>query len=208
VFTNVDMNVQWAWCMLTIAMQAPIDRRARPRRMTFAEATELDPDKQAGELVEGEWAPVTRNTWRHGEIVINVALLLRQYAKQNPGWSVAAGDPGTKLKHDPDVLRGPDVAIVRADRRPTGKGAEGWLEGAPDVAVEIVGDRQAYAEMTKKALEYLAAGAKMVWVIDPDPERVVVFTPPDHIRILGPGEELEGGEALPGFRCELSEIFG
>jgi Uma2 family endonuclease len=182
--------------------------RALDRRpMTFAEAAQLDPDRDPGELDAGKWIPMTRSTWRHGEIALNVAVLLREYARRNPGWSVSVGDPGTKLARDPDVLRGPDVAIVRAERRPTGRGEAGWLQGAPDVAVEVMGDGQSVSGMVKKATEYLAAGAGMVWVLDPEPQRVLVFTPPDRVRILSAGEVLEGGEVLPGFRCEVAALF-
>lgn len=115
----------------------------QPQPLTFAEAALLDPDNYSGELVEGEWVAVPRNTWRHGEIAGNAYALLRQYARQHGGWRAAVGDPGAKLSHDPDTLRGPDAALVREDRRPTGRGAEGWVEGAPDVAVEVVGSGQA-----------------------------------------------------------------
>jgi len=188
-------------------MTAITARDLAPKRMTFEEAAKLDPDEQAGELVDGVWVPMTNGTWRHGEIATAVGFLLKLYAREHPGWSVAVGDPGTKLRRNPDRLRGPDVGIIRAERRPTGKGVEGWLEGAPDVAVEILGDSQPMSELIKKALEYLAAGAKMVWVIDSDPERLMLFTPPDHVRILGIEDTLEGGEALPGFSCKVAELF-
>ncbi len=71
-----------------------------------------------------------------------------------------------------------------------------------------MGDSQAFSEMAAKALEYLAGGARMVWVVDADPHRVVLFTPPDHVRILGPDETIEGGAVLPGFRCSVAELFG
>lgn len=174
--------------------------------MTFEDAAGR-PNEDAGELDEGRFVPVTRNTWRHGELVARVTVLLSLYARANPGWSVSAGDPGAKLRRDPDTLRGLDVGIVRADRRPSGKGAEGWLDGAPDVAVEVVGDTQGHSELAKKALEYLAAGGQMVWVIDPDPQRVVVYTAPSSVAVLGAEDELDGGEALPGFRCRVSELF-
>lgn len=73
--------------------------------------------------------------------------------------------------------------------------------------MEIIRDSQSASTLTKKALEYLAAGAKMVWVIDAEPEQLMLFTPPDHVRILGPDETLEGGEALPGFSCKVAELF-
>lgn len=150
---------------------------------------------------------MTRNTWRHGVIVGNAYALLRQYAREHPGWSVSVGDPGTKLSRGPDVLRGPDVGIVRAERVPQGHGSEGWLEGAPDVAVEVVGDAQSASDHAKKALEYLGAGAKMVWVLDGDAERVIFYTAPDHVRVCGRDEQLDGGEALPGFVCSVADLF-
>jgi Uma2 family endonuclease len=175
--------------------------------MTIEEAARLDPDEFSGEIVAGEWVPVTKGTWRHGVITLNVGLLLRAYARKNPGWSVSVGDPGTKLAHDPDTLRGPDVAIVRAERVPSGRGSKGWLEGAPDIAVEVVGDAQSVSELAEKALEYLAAGAKAVWVLDPEPRRVLVFAPNQEVRVLGPGETLDAPEALPGFCCLVDELF-
>jgi Uma2 family endonuclease len=175
--------------------------------MTFERASRLDPDAHAGEIDAGRWVPVTKNTWSHGEVLLSVGLLLRRYAKDHPGWSVSAGDPGTKLLHNPDVLRGPDVGVVRSERKPSGEGAEGWLEGAPDLAVEILGGSQSASELTRKALEYLSAGGRMVWILDPGPRRVLVLTPPNHVRVLGPEERLQADEVLPGFSCKVSELF-
>lgn len=116
-------------------------------------------------------------------------------------------DPGTKLQRAPDVLRGPDTAIVRSERVPAGTGAEGWLDGAPDVAVEALGDAQPLSDLMKKALEYLGAGGKMVWILDPEPQRVMLVTPPGHVRVLEREETLDGGDVLPGFGCKVAELF-
>ena len=150
---------------------------------------------------------MTRATWRHGEIVLQIAFVLKLYPKEHGGFSVAVADPGVKLAHNPDRLRGPDVGAVKKERVPTGKGADGWLEGAPDVAVEVMSDNQSISEMTQKALEYLAGGAKMVWLVDPEPRRLVLFTPPNNVQIIGPDDTLDGGDVLPGFRCLVTELF-
>lgn len=150
---------------------------------------------------------MTPGSWRHGRITGNVVFALKLYAKQHAGWSVATANPGTKLRQTPAILRGPDAAIVRAEREPNGRGVEGWLDGAPDIAVEVIGDDQSSSELLKKALEFLAAGAKIVWVLDPDARQVVVVTPPDRIRVLLHHEALDGGEALPGFSCQLAALF-
>lgn len=180
-------------------------RRHQP--WTIERAAALDPDTSPGEIESGEFVSVSRNSWRHGEIMLTIGILLRAFARANPGWRVAVGDPGAKLKRSPDILRGPDVGVIRESRVPTGKGADGWLEGAPDLAVEITGDSQTATGLLQKALEYLRAGAQRVWIVDTDAERLLVLSPPDHIQILGPTDILEGDDVLPGFRCEVSELF-
>lgn len=176
-------------------------------RMTFEDAAAMDADAHPGELERGKWIPMTRGTWRHGVVAGNVYAMLRAYAKAHGGFSIAINDPGTKLRHDPDGLRGPDVGVIRSERVPTGKGANGWLEGAPDLAVEVIGDSQTHSDLAEKALEYLGAGGKLVWVVDPERARVVVYTPPDHVRVVSAAELLDGGEALPGFSCSVAELF-
>lgn len=175
--------------------------------MSFDEAGLHHPTEQPSEVVHGHQASTSPRMWRHGEIMSAIAFLLRLYAREHEGWSVAVADPGVKLARNPDRLRGPDVAVVRAERVPTGKGIDGWLDGAPDLAVEVAGDSQTISEMTKKALEYLAAGAKMVWIVDAEPRRVVLFTPPNHVKILGPDDTLDGGDVLPGFSCKVADLF-
>ncbi len=181
--------------------------RARDQPLTFEDVAAFDPDSKAGELDAGEWVPVTRNTWLHGKIVANVTVLLGLHVRQHPELSLSAGDPGTRLSRGPDVLRGPDVGVVRIEREPKGTGSDGWLEGAPDLAVEVVGDAQSPAELTRKALQYLRAGAGMVWVVDGLARRVVVYTPPNAVAVLSADDTLNGGDVLPGFSCRVAEFF-
>ena len=174
--------------------------------MTFEEAAKLDPDALPGEIDGGVWVPMSKNTWRHGVILLNIAFVLKLYARANPGFSVAAADPGVRLSRAPDVLRGPDVAVVRVDRVPTGRGVDGWLDGAPDLAVEVVGDGQTVTGMLKKAAQYLSAGAQAVWVVDADPRQVAVITARGVV-VLEANETLDGGDVLPGFSCKVDELF-
>lgn len=179
----------------------------KPGGMTLEEAARLNPEQFPGEIVEGEFVPVPRNTWRHGVIMTNVAALLHEYKRRHGGWSVACGDPGAKLNRAPAQLRGPDVAMLRADREPAGKGVDGWVEGAPELTVEILGDSDSASDLLQKALEYLRFGGKVAWVLEPDPKRVIVVTPPNVIQLLGPEDTLDGGDLLPGFSCKVAELF-
>lgn len=175
--------------------------------MTFGDAARLDPDDAAGELDAGAWVPMTRNTWRHGQIVSKITFLLMTWSRERPEWIVSTGDPGTKLGHGPDTLRGPDIGVVHRDRMPAGRGEHGWLDGAPDLVVEVLGDAQTMADAVEKALQFLRAGAKIVWLVDREAERVMVMTPPDHTRVAGPQATLDGADALPELRVQVADVF-
>jgi Uma2 family endonuclease len=60
-------------------------------------------------------------------------------------------------------------------------------------------DRPRY--VLDKVGEYLEAGVRLVWVIDPRKTRAVVYRSLSGVRELGPDGELDGEDVLPGFRC-------
>jgi Uma2 family endonuclease len=175
--------------------------------VTLEDAAKLDPDAFPADVVDGRLVPVTKGTWRHGRIVAKTVHLLMLYADVHGGWSVATADPGTKLRQHPALLRGPDVGVIQADREPTGRGVHGWLDGAPDLAVEVMGDAATPSQLVRKALEYLAAGGRMVWIVDPDGQEVIVLTPPNAVRIVGRDDMLDAGDVLPGFSCKVAALF-
>ncbi len=58
-----------------------------------------------------------------------------------------------------------------------------------------------------KVGEYLQAGVRLVWVIDPKAGRAVVYRSVTAVRDLKADASLDGEDVLPGFRCSLAEIL-
>jgi Uma2 family endonuclease len=56
--------------------------------------------------------------------------------------------------------------------------------------------------------DYLAAGARLVWVVDPGERRAIVRYPNRPPRIVAAGESIEGEDVVPGFALALAELFG
>jgi Uma2 family endonuclease len=114
-------------------------------------------------------------------------------------------DPG-----GPIPMRFPDLAFLRASRLPDPY-ASGFLPGAPDLAVEIAGQHDYLPELRRMALDYLGAGAELVWVIVPPHPgrrvRVVVFSAATGERELTAAEELDGAPVLPGLRVRPAELW-
>jgi Uma2 family endonuclease len=84
----------------------------------------------------------------------------------------------------------------------------GYWPGAPDLAVEVISPSDTYTEVEEKVAEYLQAGAKAVWVVNPRRRTITLYHSLSDITILTEHDTLEGGDLLPGFRCRVSEVFG
>lgn len=181
---------------------APTDRL-----VTADEMLTLPDDDLRHELVRGEHYVNPPPGARHSKIGIRLIALLLRHLEQGASGEVFGPDAGFILSRAPDTVRAPDVSFVRAERIPTSGVPEGYLDGAPDLAVEILSPTDSIIEMEEKVAEYLATGARAVWVINPKRRTVTVHAPGAPIRVLGEGDRLDGGDAVPGFACEVRELF-
>ncbi len=101
----------------------------------------------------------------------------------------------------------PDLAFIPVDRLPAdGEPETKWLI-VPDLAVEVVSPSDYYEKVHAKAMEYLAAGVKVVWIISPENQTITVYRSATNIMAFPPESELTCEDLFPGFRCPLSEIF-
>ena len=78
---------------------------------------------------------------------------------------------------------------------------------APDLAVEVLSEGNTKQEMERKLKDYFFAGVRLVWYIDVKKRTVEVYTSPDQGVTLTEGQNLDGGDVLPGFRLPLRQLF-
>ena len=89
----------------------------------------------------------------------------------------------------------------------TGRPVKFW-EGAPDFAVEVVSPSDTSAEVEDKVDDYLTAVWAMVLVINPRRRTASVYRPGAKNPVLVRDDEVfDAGDAVPGFRCKVGEIF-
>lgn len=101
----------------------------------------------------------------------------------------------------------PDLAFIPLDRLPSeGEPETKWLI-LPDLAVEVVSPSDYYEKVHAKAMEYLTAGVKVVWIISPENQTITVYRSATNIMAFPPESELTCEDLFPGFRCQLSDIF-
>jgi Uma2 family endonuclease len=177
-----------------------------PRRMTIEEFKRLpESDHYLYELDAGLLVREPRPARAHGTAVILMGMHLAQYALEHGG--MVTTETGYVLAEDPDTLRGPDVAYTRQDPAPFGGDPDGFIRGAPDLAVEVLSPSNRWSEISRKIDQYFAAGARMVWIVDPQSRSVTVHPAAERSHTVSPDGTLEGGDVLPGFRLPVAELF-
>jgi len=140
---------------------------------------------------------------QHGEMTNLLAHGLTAFVAEKKAGKILA-ETGFVLSRDPDTVRAPDVAFLRAGRAV----GVGYIDGAPELAVEVVspGDRPGYVR--EKIAEWLEAGAEAVWVVDPGARTVTAHAGTRAPRVFDEADTLDGGSVLPGFTFVLRELFG
>ncbi|HEY3081123.1 MAG TPA: Uma2 family endonuclease [Chloroflexota bacterium] len=179
----------------------------QPKLMTAEEFMALPDDGLRRELVRGEVRTMSPTQDPHGRAAASVALHLGRFLFDNPIAELRAAETGFLLGRDPDIVRAPDVAVIRAERLPPEGVARGFFEGAPDVVVEVVSPGDTAADVQEKVGQWLAAGAQLVWVVYLRGPSLVVHLPGGTSRTLGAEDEVDGGEVLPGFRMPVRDLL-
>lgn len=179
-----------------------------PEPITLAEFIALpDGDPYRLELEAGRVVREPAPGFRHGRVASRLSRILWTVSG-DAGHGEVFFDMGFLLTRDPPTVRIPDLAFVSATRLAENATDEVFLATAPDLAVEVLSPSNSASEIQRKAFEYLDAGARLVWIVDPAEETVTVYRARDDIRVLGVGETLDGTAALSGLEVEVGELFG
>ncbi|MEZ2235074.1 Uma2 family endonuclease [Microcoleus sp.] len=187
--------------------QNQLETPAEEKVWTDAEFMALNRDGHRYEIVNGELIDMGNRSAKHGYVCSILMILLGGYVRiQKLG---AMFDSSTAFKMKSGNKRSPDVSFMAKERL---QGLEelpdGFLEGAPDLAVEILSPSNTVAEIHNKLVEYFENGARLVWVINPKEKYVLVYRSsqePD--RLLKSADSLDGEEIVSGFTLPVAELF-
>lgn len=97
----------------------------------------------------------------------------------------------------------PALSVVQQNRLSSPK--QKSVEGAPDLAIEVVSPTDLEVDLKRKIEAYMTHGCKSVWVVYPEARSVVVRTQ-DSIREFKAGQNIED-PVLPGFSAPVASFF-
>jgi Uma2 family endonuclease len=178
-----------------------------PKVWTDAEFMALPDDGHHYEIVNGELIDMGNSGALHGHICSTLMILLGGYVRlQNLG---AMLDSSTAFKMKNGNKRSPDIAFFAKERlQGITELPSGYLEGAPDLAVEVLSPCNTVEEMEDKIAEYFENGSRLVWIVSPTQHYVLVYRSaqePD--RLLKSADFLEGEDVIAGLKLPVADLF-
>jgi Uma2 family endonuclease len=173
--------------------------------MTAEELLRLNLPNKRTELVRGVLVVREPAGYQHGDVTMRLAAAIFAHVEAHGLGRVFAAETGFALARNPDTVRAPDVAFISTARLPDPP-PRGFAELAPNLAVEVLSPDDRAGEVLSKVGEWLNAGARLVWVVDPVRVLARVYREDGSESMLGRTDALRGEDVLPGFEFQLSAI--
>ena len=173
------------------------------RQMTEADLLAAPDDGFRRELVDGEIVVMSPAGTLHGQVILRLTARLWAHVEERVLGYVFESSTGFRLPNG--NVRSPDLAFTARERMALDD-IDGFCDVVPDLAVEVLSPSDSKRQVLEKVGEYLDAGVRLVWVIDPRARKAVVHRSLSDVRELREDDELDGEEVVPGFRCRLADI--
>lgn len=175
--------------------------------VTAAELLAMPDDGLLRELVDGEVWVTPPPGEEHGVVAARMLVRLGSHVFANDLGIVHAAETGFRISENPDTVLAPDAAFVSRERVARAAIATGYRAGAPDLVVEVASPSDSFADVEAKVARWLAAGCRMVIVVNPARRAATVYRSRDDIVLLTENDVLDGGDVVPGWRLPLSDLF-
>jgi Uma2 family endonuclease len=174
--------------------------------LTAEELLHLHLPNKRTELVRGMLIIREPAGYQHGDVAARLLLAIGKHVDAHALGRVFAAETGFTLERRPDTVRAPDVAFISKARLPDPP-PRGFAEMAPDLAVEVLSPGDTGGEVLEKVADWLKAGARLVWVVDPIRANARVYRADGTEALLGESDSLEGDDVLPGFHCAIGPLL-
>ena len=156
------------------------------------------------ELDEGELITMPTPAVIHAVVVQRINLILSRYVYEHRLGEVLANVSYLLSRKPAKTVRQPDLSFVSRQRFANAIGSV-LFEGAPELAVEVVSPSDSASDLNRKVKQYLAAGAREVWIAYPDTRTVHVHRS-SRIEVFKESDTLTS-DLFPGWSVKIAEFF-
>ncbi len=174
--------------------------------MTAEELAVRQPPDMRSELVNGRMLVREPGAYEHGRLALAIGAQLYVWVSAHKLGVTVGAETGFTLQRNPDTVLAPDAAFISNARLPR-DGVTGYAELTPDLIVEVLSPSDRAGKVRWKVGAWLAAGARLVWVIDAQRGRADVHRADGTSEQCGANDALDGEDVLPGFTLPLHPLF-
>jgi len=170
--------------------------------LTFEEFEHLPDAPGKRELLDGELIALPPPKLQHSLVQHRIAAALQQYAVVR-GLLVFV-EVGFRLGAGRDEWLQPDVSVVSQEQKARAD-PDGYLEGSPLIAVEVISPANTAEAVERKLARYFENGAGEVWVAYPKTRRIWRHQGLQAQAVIE--RDVFTSSLLPGFEMDLATIF-
>lgn len=174
--------------------------------MTAEQLEHLEIPGKSTELVRGRLVVREPPGSYHGKIAGRLMTRVGPFVEAHQLGEVFGQDTGFKIASNPDTVRAPDLAFLGHERMAR-VARRGYAAVAPDLVAEILSPEDRPGEVRTKIAEWMNAGVRLAWELDPDRRIAHVHRPDGSVSLVNADGALDGETVLPGFRCELKDLY-
>ncbi len=174
--------------------------------LTLAEFLQQPETKPASEYIDGQVLQKPMPKGKHSLLQTRLSAMLNgELQPQQVAWALV------ELRctfGDRSIV--PDITVFQWSRLPCDTNGEiaNVIDTYPDWVIEILSPDQSQTRVTKNILHCLHHGTQLGWLIDPDEKTVLVYFPPDQVRIFDqPTNPLPPPPFAPRFSLTIQELF-
>jgi Uma2 family endonuclease len=175
------------------------------RLYTAQDLATMPDDGKVYELHNGVLIEVARSKYGQSQLAAWLIHLILSFVEQQGLGGETTGADGAAVLNEFNT-RIPDVSYISAERVRI-QDRDSYIQGAPDLAIEVVSPSNSDLEMQPRAAEYLLAGARLVWIVNPSRKTVDVYLPHGTRTVFSADDVLDGGDVLPGLALSLRKVF-
>lgn len=179
-------------------------RRNSAGTTTFGEFMELIQEDQKADLLDGVIYLASPESTDHNKLIRWLTLVLGQFIEQRELGELTINKVAYRLSDR--TAPEPDLGFVAAHR--ANKIKPGYVDGPPDLAIEIISPDSIDRDYENKRLRYEEAGVKEYWIIDPiEGTAVFFFLQGDAFVEQHPSDHIFESRVLPGLRIDTRWLF-
>lgn len=180
-------------------------RRTPIGTLTFADFLELVHDDQKADLLDGMIYVASPDNTEHNKLLFWLGTIMHQFIEERKLGHITVNKVAFRLTDE--TAPEPDLAFVRTER--AGIIKRGYVDGPPDLVIEIVSPESIERDYNVKRLRYEEAGVEEYWIIDPDESQATFLRRGANGRLneVMPDGTIFRSTVLPGFGLDVQWLW-